>query len=227
MSPAQPNRSPFLPPLPPEPPPTPHGADTKRLSALLEEIAADPERERISIADLMEAMQLRAFGALLLIFALPNVVPTPPGTSAILGLPLVYLTLQLMLGRTPWLPKFIKDRSMSRGDFAAVVRKIAPMLARAEKLLKVRMEEFTTPTAERAVGALCLALAIVLFLPIPLGNMLPAFAISIIALGILERDGLWIVTGAAIGAVSLLIVWGVVWALVKTVAYLLFHVFSA
>lgn len=226
MSHVPPNRSPFLPPLPPEPPPPPE-PPAQRLSSLLEEIAADPARERISVADLMAAMQLRAFGALLLIFALPNVVPTPPGTSAILGLPLVYLTLQLMLGRTPWLPRFINERSMSRGDFAAVVRKIAPMLARAEKLLKVRMEEFTTPTAERAVGALCLALAIVLFLPIPLGNMLPAFAISIIALGILERDGLWILAGAAIGVVSLLIVWGVVWALVKTVAYLLFHVFSA
>lgn len=227
MTPVPPNRSPFLPPLPPEPPPAPPTADTKRLSVLLEEIASDPVRERISVADLMEAMQLRAFGALLLIFALPNVVPTPPGTSAILGLPLVYLTLQLMLGRTPWLPKFIKDRSMARRDFATVVSKISPMLARAEKLLKVRMEELTTPTAERAVGALCLAMAMVLFLPIPLGNMLPAFAISIIALGILERDGLWILAGSIIGVLSLLIVWGVVWALVKTIAYLLFHVFSS
>ena len=66
----------------------------------------------------------------------------------------------------------------------------------------------------------------VLFLPIPLGNMLPAFAISLIALGILERDGLWIIVGAVLGVLSLLIVWGVIWAVIKTAIFLLLHAFA-
>jgi len=225
MTQAPPNRSPFLPPLPPAPDPAPLMPE-QRLSALLREIADDPARERISVADLMATMQLRAFGALLLIFALPNTVPAPPGTSAILGLPLVYLTWQLMLGRTPWLPRFINERSMTRRDFAALVAKISPLLERAERLLQQRLTQVTTPTAERAVGALCLILAVVLFLPIPLGNMLPAFAISLIALGILERDGLWIVVGAVLSLLSLLLVWGVIWAVAKTAVYLLLHAFA-
>lgn len=223
-------RSPFLPPREPPRPGEDGGkpvtTPAKPLSALLVEIAEDESRERISIADLVRAMHLRAIGALLLIFALPNAVPTPPGTSAILGLPLLYLTWQLMLGQTPWLPRFISDRSMGRADFASLIGKISPMLARAEKLLTARMPALTTPTAERIVGGLCLVLAAVLFLPIPLGNMLPAFAISVIALGILERDGLWILAGSIIGLVSLVIVSGVVWALVRTVGFLLANVFA-
>lgn len=227
--PPNPYRSPFLPPLPPEPAPAataPPTEESPKLSALLGELAADASRERISISDLVATMQVRAIGALLLIFALPNAVPTPPGTSAILGLPLVYLTSQLMLGHTPWLPRFISERSISRRDFAAVVGKITPWLARAERLLTARVPQVTTPVAERLVGVLCFALAVVLFLPIPLGNMLPAIAISVIALGILERDGVWILTGGAIGIVALLIVWGVVLAFFKMLGFMMAHVFT-
>lgn len=197
----------------------------RKLSEILSEIAHDRERERISVSDLVQALQLRAFGAMLLIFSLPNALPAPPGTSAILGLPLLYLTSQLMMGRAPWLPRFIADRSMSRYDLALLINRVNPFLERAEKALTPRLLALSGAPAERVVGALCLILAIVLVLPIPLGNMLPAFAISVIALGILERDGLWILVGSAIGLLSLLIVWGVLYALVKAAAFVILNAF--
>lgn len=198
----------------------------RKLSGLLLDIVQDETRTRISVADLLAALQVRAFGALLLIFALPNVIPTPPGTSAILGLPLLFLTAQMMLGQAPWLPRFIADRSMARGDLALLIGRMTSPLARAERLLSPRLLQLTTSFAERFVGAFCLILAIVLTLPIPLGNMLPALAISVIALGILERDGLWIIVGTVIGFVSLIIVWGVVYALIKTILFLVANAFA-
>jgi hypothetical protein len=72
---------------------------------------------------------------------------------------------------------------------------------------------------EYLVGLLCLLLAIVLVLPVPLGNMLPALAISLFALGIMERDGLWILVGFAAAVVSAVVVSGVVFAMVKTALY--------
>lgn len=197
----------------------------RRLSEVLEEIAHDPARTRISIADLIDAMAGRAFGALLLIFALPNVLPTPPGTSGILGLPLVFLAAQLMLGRTPWLPAFIATRSMDRSSFAALVNKMTPILGRAEKLLVPRLPGMIGPIAQRFIGAALLILAVVLALPIPLGNMLPALAMTIVSLGMLERDGLWVIIGLGIGALSLVIVWGVVWALIAGAIFLIQNAF--
>ena len=76
----------------------------KRVSQILDAISVDERRDRVSVSDLMQAMDARAVAALILLFALPNVVPTPPGTSSILGLPLLYLTAQMMLGKLPWLP---------------------------------------------------------------------------------------------------------------------------
>jgi hypothetical protein len=197
----------------------------KRVSQILDAISADERRDRVSVSDLMRAMDARAVAALILLFALPNVVPTPPGTSSILGLPLLYLTAQMMLGKLPWLPAIIADRSMTRNDFGSFVGRVTPLLARAERLLKPRLLFLTAPKAEQVIGGFCLLLAVVLAMPIPLGNMLPALAISLMALGVLERDGFWVVIGVVVGVLSLVIVWGVVWALARAAIFLIMNAF--
>ncbi|WP_309085442.1 exopolysaccharide biosynthesis protein [Chelativorans sp.] len=186
----------------------------------MQEMADDPARERISIDDLLQAMGERAFGALMLLFALPNVLPTPPGTSGLLGLPLVYLAAQLMLGQRPWLPKFISGRSIRRADFAAFVERAGPWLRRAERLLRPRLLFLVSPAAEHVIGAFCLVLAVILLLPVPLGNILPALSISVFSFGVLGRDGLWIIFGAVLAAISVAVAGGVVFALVKGAIYL-------
>jgi hypothetical protein len=203
----------------------PEAEGKKRVSQILDAISVDERRDRVSVSDLMQAMDARAVAALILLFALPNVVPTPPGTSSILGLPLLYLTAQMMLGKLPWLPAIIADRSMTRNDFGSFVGRVTPLLARAERLLKPRLLFLTAPKAEQVIGGFCLLLAIVLAMPIPLGNMLPAFAISLMALGVLERDGLWVIIGVVVGILSLAIVWGVVWALARATIFLIVNAF--
>jgi hypothetical protein len=94
-----------------------------------------------------------------------------------------------------------------------------PWLARAERLLRPRAVLLVLPPMEYLVGLVCLLLAVVLVLPIPLGNMLPALAISMLALGILERDGFWILAGLAVAAVSAAVVSGVVFAAFKAAVY--------
>ena len=197
-----------------------------RLSDMLNRIANDESRDRIAIGDLLNVMQERAFGPLLLIFSLPNVLPTPPGTSAVLGAPLIFLTLQLALGRDPWLPRIIADRSIARTDFAKFIGRAMPWLAKAERLLRPRLGIFAHPPAEYVVGLMTFILAVVLVLPIPLGNMLPALAICMLALGILERDGVWVIAGMIVGAASLVVVSGVIWAFVKAGLYLLHSLFG-
>lgn len=204
--------------------PVDEGAD--RLSAILTAIAKGQHRDRISIADLLHALEHRAIGALMFIFAVPNAIPVPPGVSAILGAPLIFLSFQLMLGQRAWLPKLITDRSLSRVDFEKVVDKAAPWLARAERLMRPRYQYLAKPPAEYLVGFICLVLSIILFLPIPLGNMLPAFTICVLALGVLERDGLWIGIGVACAIAAVAIVWGVVLALAWSALFVLSNLFG-
>lgn len=192
-----------------------------KVSDILLDLAADTGRERIAITDLLTALSDRAVGALIFVFAVPNVLPTPPGTSAVLGLPLVFLTAQLALGRRPWLPRFIAGRSLARKDFAALMGKVAPWLAKAERLLRPRLGVLARPPLERVAGAVCFLLALILFLPIPLGNMLPALAICLVALGVLERDGVWVLLGLGTAVTAVAVVWGVLLALIKSGLFLL------
>jgi hypothetical protein len=189
------------------------------LSQILQQLADDAGRERISFGDLLAALSDRALGALLFVFACPNALPALPGTSVILGAPLVLLAAQLAFKRRPWLPGFIAKRSMSRTDFQTLVGRICPWLQRAEKMLRPRASAWALPPMEYLVGAVCLLLAIVVLLPIPLGNMLPALAISMLALGILERDGYWIVGGLTMAAAAAVLVSGVVFAGVQGVLF--------
>jgi len=189
------------------------------LSSILQGLAEDDARERIAVGDLLAALSDRALGALLFVFACPNALPALPGTSVILGAPLVLLAAQLAFKRQPWLPGFIARRSMARADFQALIARICPWLQRAERMLRPRASALALPPMEYLVGLVCLLLAIVVLLPIPLGNMLPALAISMLALGILERDGYWVVGGLAVAAASAVLVSGVVFASVQAVLF--------
>lgn len=203
-----------------------HRPPGRKLWAILRALARDTSRERISVGDLLETMRDRAFGALMFIFAFPNILPTPPGTSTVLGVPLVFLTAQMMFGRTPWLPKFIAERSMLRKDFAAMTERAVPWLARAEKLLRPRMIQLARPPAEYAIGAICFMLAVILLLPIPLGNMLPALAICLFSLGVLGRDGLWIIGGLLATIASLAVVGGVLYGLAVSAIFIISNAFG-
>lgn len=199
----------------PEPAERPSGG--RRLSTLLAEIAQDGRRRRVSVGDLLDAFSNRAFGPLIFIFAVPNMLPvTAPGFTAVLGVPLLFLTWQLMIGKPhPWLPRLIAERSFSLDDFRRIERRIAPALQRIERMIRPRLLVLSEPVAERLIGLFGLVLAVIIFLPIPLGNMLPAFALSLLSLGVLERDGLMILAATIFGAVGVVLVAGVVYGLAQ------------
>lgn len=197
----------------------------QRLSEILDDIAAQDGRDRISLGDILGVMHGRAFGALLLIFAFPNILPTPPGTAGVLGLPLLFLSTQMMLGQMPWLPRFIARRSLSREAFVTLVGHARPWLMRAERLLRARLVWLAHPRAQRFIGGICLIVSAVLVLPVPFGNMAPSVAICIIALGVLERDGLWILAGLAAAAGAVVFVAGLAYALVKSAIFVILNAF--
>ncbi len=194
-----------------------------RLSTVLAALADDCAPERVSVADLLVALGDRALGALLFVFAFPNVLPMPPGASAVFGAPLVFLAAQLALGMRPWLPALIQRRSMAKRDFAALVWRVNPWLIRAERLLRPRFSAFAHPPMEYLIGAICLLLALIVLLPIPLGNMLPALAICLLGLAVLSRDGICALLGLLAAAAALALVSGVVWAMLQTALYFFKH----
>ncbi|GGA53694.1 exopolysaccharide biosynthesis protein [Pelagibacterium lentulum] len=190
-----------------------------RLSDILQGIVDAPTTpdQRISIGHLIEGFGNRAFGALLFIFAVPVALPIAiPGISAVLGAPLLFLCWQLMCGHSqPWLPQVMHNRSFRPADFARILQRVLPSIRRVERLVSPRLVWLTNRRGKQVIGLFAFVLAVVLFLPIPFGNNLPALAIAIMALAVLERDGVAAIVGGLIGVAGLGVVSGVVVGLVK------------
>lgn len=63
-------------------------------------------------------------------------------------------------------------------------------------------------------------------LPSPLGNVLPALAISLLALSILERDGIWLLDGIGVAGAAVSVGSGVIFAMIKAGMYFLAQALS-
>jgi hypothetical protein len=163
----------------------------QHFSDLLRHFLAQHQEDEIYVRDLLHEMGDRAFGPTLLICALPEALPLPmAGMSAFVGIPLILVSTQLVIGfRQPWLPHWLLKRSFKRQHFEKLVRKALHLIEKLEKALKPRWQFFTNPTFERLIGLLLLFLAVIIALPIPFANMVPAIVIALICLGMIERDG--------------------------------------
>lgn len=178
--------------------------------------------ERVSLGDLADGIKSHARATLLILFALPNLLPGLPGTSAITGLPLVYLTFQMLLGRPVWLPGFIANRSLLRANLLALVHRAEPYFARIERVLHPRLPALSSAQAQRVIGGLGVLLSLLVMLPIPMGNFLPALAILIAALGLLGRDGWFILAAGVLAVAAVIVLVAVYWALIAAVIYMAF-----
>lgn len=180
------------------------GSSTNQLplSSVLTEIAAHGEPE-ISIADLTRMFGGRAIGALLFVFGLICTLPLPPGATTIFGFPLLLLAPQLVIGASaPWLPKGVKSRTIAVADLRTGLPRVVPWLQKIEAVSRPRLVFLFNPVGERLIGVLCTLLAVVLILPIPLGNVLPGLAVTVLSFSLIQRDGLIALAGYAITITS-------------------------
>ena len=150
----------------------------------------------------------RSIGALLLVLALPMVLPVPaPGISVLFGVPMILVSAQLMLGRhSAWLPQRLARRSITRADFIVLVERALPSLRYLERIIRPRITWMAGDWAMIPVGAICVILAAIIALPVPLGHVVPGVAISVLAMGMIERDGLAIGAGLVVALIGFIIV---------------------
>ncbi len=175
--------------------------DKQRISEILVNLAEDSTRDRISLGDLLVILGDRGFGILILVLTLPNLTPIfLPGMSAVLGIPITLLSLQILVGaKKPWLPGFLLKRSLARTDFAKVIKYCLPILGRAEKLLKPRFSFFTLYLFRALMAVVIFILSILLALPLPFTGPILAFPLFVMSLALLEHDGLSAMIGMVIG----------------------------
>ena len=141
----------------------------------------------------------RAYELLMILFVLPFLLPVSvPGTSTPLGLAVAVIAAQLAFGRLPWLPRRLLDKQLPPGFFTKVVSVTAGAVRVLEKAVRPQLPLVTGARWLLALHhlAICVAaIALTMPLPIPLTNTFPGWTILLLAVGLMERDGLMILAG--------------------------------
>jgi len=168
----------------------------------------------LPIARVMSAMDDRGYALALLFLAFPFVLPIPSlGMSAPVGFFLALTGLALARGGTPSLPPFLERREIAYPALKAIASAMARMRRVSGRIVRPRLGPVTSGPARAAIGLSLCGAAVILALPIPLplSNFFPAAAILMLALGLLEGDGLMVMAGhaATLGlCVGLYLAWG-------------------
>lgn len=158
------------------------------------------ESETTSLGNIIERFEDRGFGPLLLVPALIALLPTGaiPGVPTLCGITLFFICIQVAIGReSPWLPNALKRKRVSSHKLESAIDKAKPFVNKIEKLLKPRGPVLSKKPAKNLIAGYC-ALASLSMIPleaIPFAVVLPAFALCITALGMTNRDGVFLTVG--------------------------------
>ncbi|NTU76615.1 MAG: exopolysaccharide biosynthesis protein [Alphaproteobacteria bacterium] len=127
-----------------------------------------------------------------------------PGLSLLFGLPMVILAVQMVLGlKTPIFPAFIRQRMISRAVLARGLELGLKGMAKVEPLIRPRLLWVSGSHMDRVHSVLALLLAVLVAFPIPILNLPPSFGVVVLALGLLQRDGLFVIASYVLAGWSL------------------------
>jgi hypothetical protein len=181
-----------------------------RTSQIIQSLAENELKNsnKISVEFMIEYLHHRGFGFLCLIFALPTCFPViPPGIPTIFAIPIIYFAFQILLNfENPYIPKSIAEKQFPTSSLRTLMLKSVPYFKAVEKLFRPRMTFLHDYWAERVLGFFILIMAIIIALPLPLGNIIPSIAIVLVSLGIIEKDGLVTLIGYVTGIIGAVIV---------------------
>ncbi len=180
----------------------------RRLSEELADVRNRFAERPVTLREVIYTLRGRAYTLLLILLSLPFLTPLPlPGLSTPFGLAIGFIALRLSLGQRPWLPMRLQRKELPAGFFGKVFTVAARVIAFLERFLRPRLAPLTASTALLRLHAfviLLAALTLLLPLPIPFTNSFPAWAILLLAAGLLERDGVFIIAGYVVFVLGVL-----------------------
>jgi len=191
---------------------TPHGALAK-IEAILRphlqpldaqtDTGSDPSRKAtVSLGALSDLMEERAFGLLLLVLALPCCLPFVYILPQLVALPMVVLATQMATGRrAPWLPETLRKRRLPVAAMLDIVTRAQRYGGWLERFAHPRFPSFTGDRATRIIGALLIVPCLSILVPLPLTNTVPGMGVALTAVGLIERDALFVVLGLLVALI--------------------------
>ena len=180
-----------------------------KLSQILSQLLVEYADRPLPLSVLLKQVGNSGFGTISGILTMPMLIPLPiplVGFSALVGSGIMLVGCQLALGyEKPYLPQRIARIELSPAASQKILKNINRLLQPLERMSRHRFSRFSNSWWGCRITGVCLAwdaLLMSLPLPIPLTNLVPAYTILFLAIGLLEFDGLFILIGYGMTVVT-------------------------
>jgi hypothetical protein len=190
---------------------------TSRTSEILEEILQSSDNHQVTVREFVDRLSDRTFGLVIVVFSMIDAIV--PFASTVFSIPIILVAIQMILGQHKiWIPKRVAEKKFSQRTIKKALKRSIPTLKFMEKFIKPRALWVTSNIGERVIAFVILILALVVALPAPGFNLLPALCMCFLAIGIMERDGMMLIIGSIF---SIATVYGISFAIYKVATELL------
>ena len=174
-------------------------AQTRRLSQEIGLLVTAFAERPVRLCEVLGCTQGRGYTLLLILLALPFCTPLPlPGLSTPFGAVVALIGLRLALRQRPWLPQRLLQLQLPSSFFPRFLAATQRLVQVLERCLHPRWTGLLdTGVLHHLYGAIVLVCGALLLLPLPLpgSNLLPALTVVLLAAALLERDGCFIIAG--------------------------------
>jgi len=192
---------------------------SQNITRLLRRLSDDGGEVGLTLDEIRDRLDERAYGLLILLLSIPCLVPGLYGVPQVVGIAIILLAAQMLVGREePWLPRWLLNLRAKGSWLKAMADFAETKLGWIDRLSRPRLRRFADGPGEKlaAVFMILATLTIVL----PLTNTIPSVALALLAVGLIQRDGLFVIGGVAVttawvtilGAVATGLLLGAEWA---------------
>jgi hypothetical protein len=170
----------------------------KKLSDLLSALLVKSQDEAMTLGTFIDSVGSQGQALLGLLFSLPFIIVFAlPGISTIFGLMIFFSGIRLSIGKGVWIPKRFRTFHIGGPRFYKIFRWVCKFITWIEKFTRPRMPWLFSWRLSGFLQGIMLAIdGLCIALPLPPGTSIPpAIAAATLSLGILEKDGLWVLLG--------------------------------
>ena len=177
------------------------------MSGVADKVKTIFSSEKVTLASVFSQFGQSGFGLVFLVLALPSALPVPaPGFAAPFGVAILILVRQLLTGKTePHLPEQMMNRSFPKPG-TRLQKWMLHFVKFFDQIVRTRLQfVFNNSLFKKLLYLTIMLCALMMCIPVPLTNTLPAIGVFIISIAMLKKDGLVAMLGVACSLLGIIV----------------------
>ena len=178
---------------------------TESTSKIISEVSDQIPEDGVNFREFLDLIGEQGGLISCLILVAPFLLPVSiPGSSLPFGLAIILINIAILTKTHPLIPKMVMEYKISQNAMVSLLNGMNRILKGLEKFVKPRFNIVTKPYMDQVnnVFMIFCAFLLMLPLPVPLTDFLPAYSILFLTLGSVENDGYMVIAGYVVAFIT-------------------------